>query len=452
MKYEFTPAGIAGMSDMDIHMTFIALMGNHSEHDHITEEEYENLRRSITAGLRLAGGPQEEDFDFEKSHEIIDIFIKRFMKIIDKSPEALEAMKELYKGHGDLKEIFQQEFERLLYGNWYNRRLIIEWFHKNSQRINDEAPTILKNTKYGRGVFASRDIKRGDLIAYYPMDWVSDSKLVPKQKDTNTETFSEEQLKWICLQNAGIIGYGNPYDEQGNPERILQELRESEGRMCSRINDYGFSFASDDGSVHIWGDPLVNQPNSWFRGCMINDGAYNPKQTEEGYYKEFMNMARGLRVSKCNTRLATRMTASRDIKKGEEILTVYGKDYWFGGASDQEGENIEKFNWNSRHNALNLKSRGQKKKFKAKKKEMAKTQNEGFEMFRRGLLERLQEGEYYEGFDGNKWRVVILEVKMIQGGRFSLDAVVCKGNDGNEWIDGHPTQFSKYYPKHPNAL
>ncbi len=446
-KYEMSPKGIARMTDVDINIVMGVVMEFMTEDIakkvRLTEEDREDLKNTIITGLRLAGGPNEEDFDFEKSFEIIEAFIKRFMKILTKQEKAKAALEE----HGDLTQIFTQQFEQLLYGNWYNRKLIIQWFQKNSQRICDESPTIIKGSKYGRGVFASRDIKEGELIAYYPMDWVSDTKLYPKKKDNKT-SYSTDQMKWICLQNAGIIGYGNPYDKAGNPERIMKELREEEGRMAHRINDYGFSFSSKDGGVHIWGDPLCHQPNSWFRGCIVNDGAYHTDQTKEGYCKEFNDMVMCRRFSKCNTRLSTRMTATRNIKKGEEIMTVYGEDYWFGG-----GENTEEGGdrqWFSRHHLLNLKSKGQKKKFKALKKAMVKNQREGFKMFREGMAEKCLENNKFSGFDGNKWRVCICDINPSSDGNYNVDAVIVnhEAKEGeSDWEDGHPTQFSTYYPK-----
>ena len=438
-SYEFSVEGIPEMSDADIHNVIAVILGACPENI-MTKDQQTKLRKIICFGLRNRGDITD-DFDYEKSWDIINAFIKRYMKFLGN-----------YKGNADVKDIlnvcyeaYATRFDEVFCSDSENRRLIIEWFQKNSQIPNDEAPTEIKNTKYGRGVFASRDIKKGDLISYYPMDWVADSTLCPMNVRDGHHPHAEN-LKWICIQNAGIVGYGNPYDKKGNPQRIINELREAEGRMTPRINDYGFSFGEDDEVVHIWGDPLCDQPNSWFRGCLINDGAYDFKKTKEDYDKEFQNMIHGLRISKCNTRLATRMVASRDIKKGEEILTAYGEGYWYSkgetASGDERGEESAKHN--CRHHCLNLKTKGQKKKAKEKKKAQQDAQNDTFAVMREHLAKSCHEDqENYEGFDGNKWRVCVLGVNTLEDQRVHVDACFINGQD--KWQEGHPTQFSQFY-------
>jgi len=434
-SYEFSAEGIADISDIDIH-TIVNVALGHMGAELMPLEEQESLKNSLINGLRGEG-----DFDFEEAWIIIKNFVKRYWTLI-KRHDVRGAPKEVIDAIKDIPfEAYLCRFENILFGSAENRRLIVEWFHKNSQIPNDEAPTVIKNSKYGRGVFASKDIKKGDLIAYYPMDWVSDSTLCPK----NEKPFTDGEIKWICLQNAGVLGYGNPYDKQGNPQRILDELYEAEGRITPRINDYGFSFASDDGAVHIWGDPLCEQPNSWFRGCLINDGAYHPKQTEEGYMKEFEKMGYSKLLSKCNTRLATRMIASRDIKKGEEILTYYGEEYWFGKGQVRDGKG--NCDHNCRHHVVNLTSKGQKKKAKDKKKRQQLVQNATFKELREGLLQRAQ--NEIEGFEGHKFQIVITDCSLREGGGMSAE---CCPILIDSWVAGDPLQMRNFYPTLLNQM
>ncbi len=460
--YQFTPEGIRAMNEQDAIMTCATLMGHNED-----TEQTSSLITAIQLGFRT--GQETGEIDYEYCYEIIHAFHDRFNRLL-KGNTAKEVNKNIpshFTGkdgngktmdyeewrvakdmakNGMPRDQFCAFFEKFLFGDWINRKLVVDWFHKYSQIPDDTAPTNVRGSQFGKGVFATRDIKKGELIAYYPMDWVSDSRLCPS--NNQDEPYSIDHQKWICIQNAGIIGYGNPHDKQGNPERILAELREAEGRMTHRINDYGFSFAGEDGYVHIWGDPLVNQPNSWFRGCMINDGGYFVGQTPEGYKKEFLKMELGDSDSKCNTKLSTRMIASRDIKEGEELLTIYGCEYWFGGAMTQEGDEKpidEDCNYQPHdaiviRDAFNKCNKGQKKKAKEKKKQWREHQDEAFKIFREKLA--VDEGNP----DDNKWRVVICEVKQKpESSAMDVTSVICKGVKDKEWVDGDPIQFSEFY-------
>lgn len=461
--YVFTPEGIKGMSDQDAIMTFATLTGHNED-----QEQTNTLITAIQMGFRLAKGKETPYVDYEHSHQIIKAFAERFQRVFsgDFAQKVKDSVPTTFTGkdgqgrpmeydewrvareinkQGLPQHVFSSLFEKYLFGDWMNRKLVVQWFHEQSQIPDDSAPTEIKNAEFGNGLFASRDIKQGELISYYPMDWVSDSHLCPT--NDNNEPYSIDQQKWICIQNAGIIGYGNPHDKQGNPERILKELREAEGRMTHRINDYGFSFSGEDGYVHIWGDPLTKQPNSWFRGCIANDGGYFIGQTPEGYRKEFMKMTVNDKNSKCNTLLNTRMTATRDIKKGEEILTIYGEDYWFGGSIQPDGtmEKVkEEMVYEPCHAVLirdaynKLESRGQKKKAKEKKKKLREHQDETFKEFREKLAESPSNP------DNNKWRVCICEVNQ-KGSGIDVKSVICGGVGELGWIDGDPTQFSTFY-------
>ncbi len=455
--YKFTPEGIRSMSEPDAIMTCATLMGHNED-----EDQTNSLITAIQLGFRSNG-----KIDFENAYEIIYAFNDRFQSIL-KGETAKHVGKQIpnhftgkdnngkpmeYEEWRCAKDLANQNmpknafvgfFEKYLFGDWINRKQVVNWFHKHSQIPDDTAPTEIKGCQYGNGLFATRDIKKGELIAYYPMDWVSDSRLCPT--DDNKEKYSADQQKWICIQNAGIIGYGNPYDEQGNPERIMKELRDAEGRMTHRINDYGFSFSGSDGYVHIWGDPLSKQPNHWFRGCIANDGAYFVGQTPKGYREEYYKMMNGKSDSKCNCQLSTRMVASRDIKKGEEILTVYGESYWFGGAINPNGDVAEvddDLNYNTAdaltvRDAFNKMSKGQKKKAKANKKAMREGQDNTFKTFR----EKLADSD--SNPDKNKWRVCICEVNQKENS-IDVSSVICSGTKDNDCVDGDPIQFSRFY-------
>jgi len=449
-SYQFTPEGIMKMSDVDVLMTFATLMGH--------TEDVEQ-RESLETAIRLAF--RTPSLNYEQGYKVIDAFCQRFKPVISQSLEKIcdlitpeftgktpdgepmdyqewLAMRQIQQmGMGSMSPLFEQH----MFGDWINRKLVVDWFFNEAVREDDTAPTEIKNGEFGKGLFASRDIKRGELIAYYPMDWVADSHLCPIQD--NGDPYSTEQQKWICIQNGAIIGYGNP-NMPDDAERIMNENREAAGGVSNRLMDYGYSFAGQDGYVHIWGDPECKHKNSWFRGHIINDGAYHKGQTQDGYDKMFQEAQCG-DANKINCRLSTRITADRDIKKGEEILTAYGSDYWFGGIMSPQGvkKEYDPECYTPKdaavcRDAMFHMNTGQKKKAKKQKQDIAEQQIKTFNLFRDHIAKK----EHVP--DNNQWRVCITNVD-VKEGALDVEAVVVSGMPDREWVEGDPTQFYHYY-------
>ena len=431
----------------------------------------ENTRHSkaykqlITIKFRSGG------FDVEKNWEIIETILSEYQKIMEVHIRAkADEIKATLSDRGDemnafdhiMKyglpmENFRRSFFEVMIGDWKNRQLYVKWFHNKMAQDDMTAPVEVFNTQYGRGLRATRDIKKGDLVCYYPMDWVSDSALAPTDQHTG-EKMSDEQCKWICQHNAGILGYGNP-NTKGIAQVIMDKLRENLGRITRDLNDYGFSFGMDGGQVHIWGDPDAenHKTNNWFLGHMINDGGYHPDQTREKYnegQRDLQEETQGVPTpsQECNVLLDTRMRASRDIKKGEEIKTYYGAEYWFGGRTDKKktserqsemevGQEAYKEECSTCRHQYNNLTKNQKKKEKKRIKEAEESQRRTFTKFRTITAQRTTEQHNMECLPS---QICLTNAIKNENGQLGLESCII-ANEG--WIDGHPTQFSNFYPE-----
>ena len=398
----------------------------------------------------------QEDFDVEHNFKVIRTIYERYNILFDRVRQeyrtgGVEGLNDedhtLVKAileHGLPEGMLTQYFAEMITSYWYGRKRYIQWFHKKMAEDDMSAPVEIYNSEFGRGLRTTRDVKKGELLCYYPMDWVSDPSLAPKHEGGRDVA----KEKWMCLQNAGVIGYGNPHDPEG-AKKVMDQLVENKGRITANLNDYGFSFGStDDGICHIWGDPdgQQHQKNNWFVGHMINDGAYHPDQTEEGYNelsKKIFAMDWNGENSNhpVNVRLNSRMTAIRDIKKGEPLLTIYGSEYWFDSGRGPEGE-LESRAENSpfcRH-TINHMSTGQKKKAKKKRKEINLGQRQTFEQFRNRTAEKaVEENEIDEC---HPYQIVITDVSG-QDGRCHVSSTIAVPEG---WQPHHPTQFANFYP------
>lgn len=160
---------------------------------------------------------------------------------------------------------------------------------------------VIQNSSiHGKGVFALRDIKQGELITLYPPDYIKYiSRLTGK---------GSEQTWYHCQYSSG-----------GHLEYDID---------MSRLNELDlYSFSIND-SFHIMGDPLLLD-NPGYLGHMINDGAAITEHGEEHeriYCSHSLSLANSVLVT--SKHCIVMVYALRDIHKGQEILTSYGSDYW----------------------------------------------------------------------------------------------------------------------------
>jgi hypothetical protein len=156
----------------------------------------------------------------------------------------------------------------------------------------------VKETLYGKGVFAKCDIQEGEMITLYPGDVI--------------ETISEGHS---TLQKSPL------YEEKVKKEDV-------------NLHDYRLQISKD---CYIMSHPLLIDDPSYL-GHMINDGVnvlqlYQSAKEEnvqtlnvKKYYEETC------KTMNCNFAihdgLLAYAEALRDIKKGEELYTTYSHVYW----------------------------------------------------------------------------------------------------------------------------
>ena len=142
---------------------------------------------------------------------------------------------------------------------------------------------------HGRGAFAKRDIKKGELITNYPVDIIV-------ERDLGRATPSKR-----CVEL-----YGRKMDLDGDQRHLRNYI--------IGIND----------NIFIMGCPeFDNDPT--FMGQFIND-SHSHDSTEESI-KKYEASFDGHNCMILPSALPS-VIARKDIKKDEELLTSYGWEYW----------------------------------------------------------------------------------------------------------------------------
>ena len=134
----------------------------------------------------------------------------------------------------------------------------------------------------GEGLFATRDIEKGEYITTYPVCWI-----------VVTEG---EKRSYACAEEV----YGESYKDKV-VENYLDEI----------CGGYSVGLFED---FTILGDPTIRKDNRLY-GHMINDLSLTDN---EGYDDKKRNVAFSF----------LDVHAIKDIKKGEELSICYGKDFW----------------------------------------------------------------------------------------------------------------------------
>ena len=134
----------------------------------------------------------------------------------------------------------------------------------------------------GSGVFASRDLKQGELITLYPGDGVR-------------------------IEDGGSAP---PLD----------------AAILERGKDYERELGRDDDSVSLLGDPALVHDRAYL-GHMINDGATCAREALRTAYVAESAAACNVRTTSLDAcHLA--IVAACDMRRGEELLLAYGAGYW----------------------------------------------------------------------------------------------------------------------------
>ncbi len=152
---------------------------------------------------------------------------------------------------------------------------------------------------HGKGVFARRDIKSGELITFYPADLME----YTPDKDRN-----KDKHKVAVLQSERLTTrFGNKF---GSDQK-------------NRDNDYAFTLSDE---ITITGHPSFEEGN--YLGHLINDFGMCSDSARS------IQMYNKLAPLRCNVvyrnfyDLHIGIVASKNIPAGSELLVQYGFTYW----------------------------------------------------------------------------------------------------------------------------
>lgn len=169
-----------------------------------------------------------------------------------------------------------------------------------------------------RGLFACDDIKKGEMVCILPIDYF--------QLDNNWYTFTEQSNKInfrygiICeIVKNGITQYesfSSFFKKRNKRHKCIFKQLQS---------------ATNKKNIQIIGVSNPTKTESNFLGHMINDYVDMTFLSEINYDRmstEFSNVKVSPKLKMFDNRLGLKITASKEIKKGEELYLSYGSDYW----------------------------------------------------------------------------------------------------------------------------
>ena len=154
----------------------------------------------------------------------------------------------------------------------------------NKNEACTERPCEIKESTAkngGEGLFATRDIEKGEYITTYPVCWI-----VVTEGDKRS---------YACAEKV----YGEDYRD-----KVIENY------LDETCGGYSVGLFED---FTILGDPTIRKDNRLY-GHMINDLSL----TEEGYDDTKRNVAFSF----------LDIHAIKDIKEGDELSICYGKDFW----------------------------------------------------------------------------------------------------------------------------
>jgi SET domain-containing protein len=148
---------------------------------------------------------------------------------------------------------------------------------------------------HGLGVFAKRDIKKDELLTFYPGD---------------------------------LLGYTPNKDRHIDNHLLFNYPSKRFKAKGGTIHQKGYSIVIDDYFM-LNADPSFNE-NPTYAGHLINDGARCPPKNPKGaeIYQKISLMKANCRFQTLKENLHLSIVSTRDIKKDEEIFVSYGVNYW----------------------------------------------------------------------------------------------------------------------------
>lgn len=168
-------------------------------------------------------------------------------------------------------------------------KMSVETPEESKERFSFDPCVEIRPSTHGKGVFATKDIKKGDIITYYPAHYIQPSSFP-----------------------LFLTPHEHTKGDSPNDEYLYNSLK---------------------GDYSITGHPeLINNP--YMLGHIVNDGCDEVLKREDetfgkwaGRYLLNVSSRRNSRFTELDSGLIA-ITALKDIKKDEEISVAYDIQYW----------------------------------------------------------------------------------------------------------------------------
>lgn len=220
-----------------------------------------------------------------------------FASLQNKRPYSTTALSITPGLDNDTRESFFKKLEAHLLADGNDEEDRMSLFNKRFDDIRLDRTHVGPSTVVPdqRGLFASCDISKGDLLTCYPGDLLI---VIPDDGD------------YEIVTGDHVVEDRELYEDEEYD--LSNELM---GYLLHATDDYG-----------VLGLPSLDN-NPAYLGHFANDGANMPTQAMDvgAYIAESLKKANAK-----NEMISCHMVtvATRDIAKGEEILASYGPDYW----------------------------------------------------------------------------------------------------------------------------
>lgn len=215
----------------------------------------------------------------------------------------------------------------------------------------------------GRGLFATEDIKEGDVITCYPGDALLCELPSTEDESDEGDSFDFEDGEIEAVDEVVLWGTHVPKDHRWDDNTVFDG---SESESKPPLTSYA---VTTNDVYSVMGHPSLDE-NPAYLGHFANDGAGHlayempdsPRNIEASlelgldtessefgaedniaaYVLKSFDVANAMHQPLDDDEFHMVTVAIRDIKKGEEILVTYGPDYWIsdyaGHMADAKGE------------------------------------------------------------------------------------------------------------------
>jgi len=279
---------------MDINNLISLLIGENKNDKKKLLENIENLKN-----FRII---DKELFNME-----VGTFFSNFNSMFKESKKLQNSL------HGEEK---LTDFEKVVDKFYY----FMEYYLPSSGLKNDQV-YVSESKIHSRGLFAKKDIEKGNIITFYPADFICDER-IRKFISVTGNDISYDQIKDYRMGNGEFSMYGYP-------ENIKNELLL--GHMVNDSMKIDIEDIDENNITELDIKNLRNRVGKYILGsknnAMIQDELLklevDDMDSEEKVAKYF------LKSNQFRKNLGIHyVIATKNIKKGEEILISYGIDFW----------------------------------------------------------------------------------------------------------------------------